>query len=140
MFLIDANIFLELMLDQSKADECERFLGEVQKGHQEAIITDLALDSILIIMEAKHKRSSELATFLTSLADYEGLRPYWLSVVDRIHATEHMDELGLDFEDATQVEVCKRLSLDGIVTFDRDFDGLKGIKKLEPREILRRHS
>lgn len=136
MFLIDTNIFLELMLDQERADECERFLEEVKQGRQEAIITDLVLDSILLIMESKHKRPSELAMFLISLADYKGLQLYWLSVIDRAHATEHMDKLGLDFEDSTLVEVCKRLSLDGIVSFDRHFNNSR-IRKLEPKEIVR---
>ena len=48
MLLIDANIFLELMLDQARADECEEFLAAVEEGAQEGIITDLILDLSLI--------------------------------------------------------------------------------------------
>ena len=32
MYFIDANIFLELTLDQDKADDCEVFLKRVQNG------------------------------------------------------------------------------------------------------------
>ena len=114
------------MLDQKRASGCEEYLKEVRQGRQEAIITDLVLDSILIIMESKSKLPSELASFLALLADYKGLKLYWLSIIDRLHATDHMNELDLDFEDSTLVEVCRRLSLDGIVSFDRDFDRLSG--------------
>ncbi len=136
MLLIDANIFLELMLDQARADECEDFFATVEEGAQEAIITDLILDSILIVMESKGKTASELATFLSSIATYRGLKLYWLSLVDRLHATVHMSRTGLDFEDSTTLEAYRRLSVDGIVSFDKDFDGLPSMKRLEPKDLL----
>lgn len=136
MLLIDANIFLELMLDQAKADECERFLAAVEDGSQRAFITDLTLDSILIIMENKGKSPSELATFISSIATYRGLKLYWLSLVDRLHATVHMSRRGLDFEDSTTLEAARRLAAEGIVSFDKDFDGLPDARRLEPKDLL----
>ncbi len=136
MFLIDANIFLELMLDQARADECERFLLAVEEGTREAIITDLILDSIIIVMESKGKEASELATFISSIASYKGLRLYWLSPVDRLHATVHMSRTGLDFEDSTTLEAARRLSVEGIVSFDEDFDGLPEVQRLEPEDLF----
>ena len=136
MLLIDANIFLELLLDQARADECERFLAAVEEGTQETFITDLILDSILIIMEEKGKTPSELATFISSVATYKGLRLYWLSLVDRLHATVHMSQMGLDFEDSTTLEASRRLSTRGIVSFDKHFDGLPDIRRLEPKDLL----
>jgi predicted nucleic acid-binding protein len=136
MLLIDANIFLELMLDQARADECERLLTAVEEGTREAIITDLILDSVLIVMENKGKGPSELATFISSIATYKGLRLYWLSLVDRLHATVHMSRMGLDFEDSTTFEAGRRLSVEGIVSFDADFDGLSEIRRLEPRDLF----
>lgn len=136
MLLIDANIFLELMLDQARADECERFLAAVEQGSQEAFITDLILDSILLVMENRGKDAQELSTFISSVATYKGLKLYWLSLVDRLHATSHMSYLGLDFEDSTTLEAGRRLSVKGIVSFDKDFDGLPEIKRLEPKDLL----
>mgnify|MGYP001098694406 CR=1 FL=1 len=136
MFLIDANIFLELMLDQARADECEKFLTAVEVGSKEAFITDLTLDSVLIIMEDKGKDATELATFISSIATYRGLRLYWLSLVDRLHATVHMSRTGLDFEDSTTLEASRRLSAEGIVSFDKDFDGIHDTRRLEPKDLL----
>ena len=139
MLLIDANIFLELMLDQDRADECERFLATVEDGSQRAFITDLTLDSILIIMENKGKSPSELAMFISSIATYRGLKLYWLSLIDRLHATVHMSKTGLDFEDSTTLEAARRLSAEGIVSFDKDFEGLPDTLRLEPKELLQRY-
>jgi predicted nucleic acid-binding protein len=136
MLLIDANIFLELMLDQARADECERFLAAVEDGSKEAFITDLTLDSILIILESRGRDAAELATFISSIATYRGLRLYWLSLVDRLHATVHMSRTGLDFEDSTTLEACRRLSAEGIVSFDKDFDGLPDVARLEPKDLF----
>ncbi len=136
MRLIDANIILELLLDQDRADECGDLLAVIKDGDQDVIITDLVLDSILIVMESRGKKPSELATFLSSIAAFKGLKLYWLSLLDRLHATEHMVQTGLDFEDATAYEVCRRLSLDGIVSFDKHFEGLPGLQRFEPKDLL----
>jgi len=134
--LIDANIFLELMLDQARADECERFLAEIERGTQEAFITDLILDRIVLVMESRGKDAEELCTFISSVATYKGLKLYWLSLVDRLYATSHMSRLGLDFEDSTTLEAGRKLSVKGIVSFDKDFDGLPEIRRLEPKDLL----
>jgi len=138
MFLIDANIFLELMLGQSRADECEAFLADVEDGSKEAVITDLTLDSILIVLEHKGRDASDLARFILSIASYRGLRLYWLSLVDRLHAVAHMDQTGLDFEDSTMLETYMRLKVEGIVSFDRDFNEVEGVKRIEPRDLIHR--
>lgn len=138
MFLINSNIFLELILGQARADECEAFLAEVEEGSREAVITDLTLDSILIAMEHRGRDASDLAKFILSISSYRGLKMYWLSLVDRFHAVAHMDRLGLDFEDSTVLETCLRLKAEGIVSFDRDFDGVEGVRRIEPRDLPHR--
>ncbi len=51
MYFIDANIFLELALDQDKADDCEFFLKRVQNGGLRGVIKDFLIDAIIIVME-----------------------------------------------------------------------------------------
>jgi len=135
MLLLDANIFLEILLDQTRSLECEHFLKTVEAGTQQAILTDLTLDSILIVMESRGKSPSELATFLSSIAAYRGLRLHWLSLSDRLHATEHMRRTHLDFEDSAIYEAGRRLHVDAVVSFDKHFDKLPGLKRLEPKDL-----
>jgi predicted nucleic acid-binding protein len=44
-------------------------------------------------------------------------------------------ELGLDFDDALQPYVAKKLNLK-IISFDRHFDGVEGLIRLRPIDVL----
>jgi len=132
---VDSNVFLELELDQERADECEVFLNKVKMGLLKAVTTGFHIDSILIIMENYGKSPSDLKTFLSSLLSYKGLEVYLLSILDRISATRWMDELKLDLDDAIAYHVMKRLNIDTIVSYDRHFDSIKDITRLEPSQL-----
>lgn len=136
MYLIDANIFLELQLDQERADECENLLLAVQRGKINALLTDLVLDSILIVMEDKGKHPSDLETFLMSLSSLKGLRIYVLTLLDRLEATRIMRECHLEFEDSTLVRTARKLRVDRVISFDRHFDKAEGISRVEPADIV----
>jgi predicted nucleic acid-binding protein len=136
LYLIDANIFLELMLDQAKADECEKFLTLVHKDKREALVTDLTLDSVLIVLENKGRKPSDLRLFLSSIASYKGMTIYFLALSDRLGATRLMEDLKLDYEDSTVAQVAKRLSVEGVVSFDKDFDRVQSILRVEPAALF----
>jgi len=128
-------VFLELELDRERADECEVFLNKVKSGLLKAVTTGFHIDRILIIMENYGKSPSDLKTFLSSLLSYKGLEVYLLSILDRISATRWMDELKLDLDDAIAYHVMKRLNIDTIVSYDRHFDSIKDITRLEPSQL-----
>ena len=132
MYFVDANIFLELLLEQKRADHCESFLTKIKNGKDEAVITDFLVDTILLVLERHGKGSAELATFVSSLSAYKGLRVYFLSLADRLFATRHMKEFGLDFDDATAYQAMKRMNINTLVSFDDDFDVIDGITRMEP--------
>lgn len=136
MYFIDANIFLELLLDQEKADDCEAFLEKVRDGSLKAATTDFIIDSIVLVMEKEGKKPSELSLFLSSLIGYRGLETYFLSLYDRIQATKHMQKFGLDFDDSTAYQAMRSLHTDQAVSFDKHFDKITNVTRLEAREIL----
>jgi len=135
VYFVDSNIFLELELDQERADECEVFLDKVKMGALKAIITCFHIDSILIVMENYGKKPHELRKFISSLYGYKGLRIYYLSLLDRISATKHMEKHGLDFDDALAYSVMKKLGINKIVSYDKHFDSLRDIIRLEPSQV-----
>ena len=61
VYFIDSNIFLELELDQERADEREVFLNKVKIGVLKAISTCFHIDSILIVMENHGEKPYEKA-------------------------------------------------------------------------------
>ena len=133
MYLIDANIFLELELGQKKSLECQELLNMVKDGKIEAIISDITIDSIVIVMENFKKTWREIAIFLTSLLMYKGLRIHSLNMADKIAAAELMGKYSLDFEDSAVLQILvSRSHLKGLISYDRDFDNIPGIKRLEP--------
>ena len=134
-YFIDSNVFLELELDQERADECEVFLNKVGRGLVRAVITGFHIDGILIIMENYGKSSDDLKTFLSSLLGYKGLEVYLLSLIDRISATKWMNEFNLDLDDAIAYHVMKRFNIDKIVSYDKHFDSIKDIIRLEPSQL-----
>jgi hypothetical protein len=136
LYLIDANLFLEILLQQQKANDCERFLAKVRDGEVEALVTDFLIDAIVLVMENHGKNPADLATFISSLSAYRGLNIYFLSIADRLLATEHMKKFGLDFDDATTYQTMKRMNITTLVSFDDDFDVVKGLKRTEPDASL----
>jgi len=135
LYFVDANVFLELLLKQHRADHCETFLTRIKDGKDEAVITDFLVDAIALVLERHGKSSVELATFISSLSAYKGLRVYFLSLADRLFATRHMKEFGLDFDDATTYQAIKRTNVNTVVSFDTDFDGIEGITRMEPDKV-----
>ncbi|MCS4538082.1 MAG: type II toxin-antitoxin system VapC family toxin [Thaumarchaeota archaeon] len=135
--LIDANIFLELELGQSRSSECKEFLSQVARGRIKAVTTDFILDSVALVMEDKRSPPKDIRKFFVSLALYNGLSIYSLDLKDRIVAAEEMIRERLDFDDSTSIAAMKRLKIKDIVSFDKDFDKAKALTRVEPRDILR---
>ena len=135
--LIDANIFLELELGQSRSSECKEFLSQVARGRIKAVTTDFILDSVALVMEDKRSPPKDIRKFFVSLALYNGLSIYSLDLKDRIVASEEMIRERLDFDDSTSIAAMRRLKIKDIVSFDKDFDGAKALTRVEPRDILR---
>jgi len=134
MFLIDANIFLEVLLEQKRYRECEEFLEKVRKGEIEASISRFSLYSIELIM-IRYGKIEELKLFLTLLSTFRGLTVITTSPIDDIHVLEAMKNFNLDFDDALNYYIVKKYGMKGIVSFDKHFDKTD-ISRVEPIDVL----
>ncbi len=135
-YLVDANIFLELQLGQQKADICEKVLRKFSVGELEGLLVDFAIDTIVIVMENYGKGANEIRTFLSSLVGYKGLSIHFSSLIDRIMATNHMRDYGLDFDDALTLQAMKENRVDKIISYDKDFEKVPFIKRVQPENLL----
>ncbi len=135
--LIDANIFLEVELAQEHAEACKRFLAKVKDGLVRAAITDFHVDSIALVMENYGKGWKDLAIFLASLFLYKGLVIYPIGMGGRLRATHLMRDYGLDFDDALALQAMKDLSIETLVSYDRDFDSVDWVKRVTPEELMK---
>ena len=138
MYLIDANIFLEVSLGQSKGERCKAVLRKNQEGALHGIITDFHIDSIVVVMENYKLGWKEIATFLLSLLKYKGLRIQSMMLTDKIRATSHIKEHGLDFDDALAYQCMVENDIKEIISYDKHFDRLDNIKRIVPEKLTKK--
>ena len=118
MYLLDTNIFLELFLDQDKADDVERLLRTAPK--ERLYISEFSLYSVGIIL-FRRKLFDVFVRFVEDLIITGGIKLLRLSVEDTKKLAEVSQRFGLDFDDAYQYAVAERYGLT-VVSFDSDFD------------------
>ncbi len=129
--LIDTNIMLEILLNQKKAQICLDFLEKVRAGIVEAVVSTFTIDSILIELEKNHHNAEFMRSFLLSLLGHRGMKIYTPTIDDRLKATAHLG-FGLDYEDALTLQCAISNNEKEIMSFDKDFDKIKVIKRIEP--------
>jgi predicted nucleic acid-binding protein len=131
MLLIDTNVFLELFLGQEKAEECEKFLQEISMGVLEAVVSKFTIHAI----EASLNNSTLILTFLRNVQNSLGLDVYETSIEEEMAASMLMDKIKLDFDDAMQYYLAKKLGVEAIVSYDKHFD-VVDIRRKEPSGFL----
>ena len=137
MLGLDANIFLEVELAQERAEECLDLLEKIKDGLITASVSDFTVDGIVLIMEQKGKDWKSIRKFLLSLFQYQGLIIYKSTTADKIAATDHMAAYSLDFEDSLTLQCALANNCSALVSFDKDFNSVKEIKRITPAEALR---
>ena len=130
MFLIDTNVWLELLLDQEKAGEVRRFFRE--NDASTLFISEFSLYSIGIIL-SKLDRDNTFKDFLTDTIEDSGVSRIMLDIEDLKKFPALRQRFHLDFDDAYQYIAADKHDLI-IVSFDGDFDGTEKGRKA-PAEI-----
>ena len=120
MYLIDTNIFLEILLKQDKSESCKLFLKEnVNFLH----VSDFTLHSIGVILF----KQNEEDLFLTFIADIlPKVRLISLPKSKYQEVLKNKKHFGLDFDDSYQYSVCAHFGLK-LTTMDQDFKKVKDI-------------
>ncbi|MDO8460306.1 MAG: type II toxin-antitoxin system VapC family toxin [Nanoarchaeota archaeon] len=130
--LIDANIFLEVLLEQQSSGRCKAFLNLLKTGEQKAILTTFSIDSIILSMYRERVKEEKIKIFLRSLSQYKGLKIYSISLRDRFEALDQIKRYNLDYEDAITLQAAISTKCSSILSFDRHFDRVKELKREEP--------
>jgi len=125
IYLVDSNVWLELLLEQERAEEVRQFLQAVRTD--EFALTEFTLYSIGIITSRLNKKDV-FAAFLSDVLEETGIKRISLSLTDLMELLSAMQEQDLDFDDAYQYVAAKNNDLI-LVSFDRDFDKTDIIRK-----------
>ena len=123
MYLVDTNIFLEILLMQNKKDECEQFLNE---NIENLNITDVSLHSIGVIL-FKYNKEKYFEKFINDIFPHIHLTTLPVDLYKDIDYAKEKQKL--DFDDAYQYSTAKYYKLK-IVTMDNDYKKINDIKVL----------
>ena len=118
LYLLDTNIFLELLLDQKEAASVQALL--TTRAPADLHISDLAFHSIGIILYQK-KAAQLFSDFVRDLFGEGGITILSLTSEDILRVEQVAAAFGLDFDDAYQYIVAEKFDL-VLVSFDTDFD------------------
>ncbi|MEW6202617.1 MAG: PIN domain-containing protein [bacterium] len=133
MFLVDTNIWLEIILAQKKANEARRFLQKTDSTG--LFITDFSIYSIGIFL-LHNKNPKAFIEFLNDLLFQSGTQVVRVKIDEIQRVVKISQRFNLDFDDAYQYFAAEENDLI-IISYDSDFDRTERGRK-KPLEILTR--
>ncbi len=133
-YLIDTNIFLEVLLNQDNKESCLTLLKLIEKGEIRVIVTSFALHSIAIILE-KLKGIDYYRDFLEIITTSEGLMTYSTTPQDEIEICKISKRFNLTFDDSLHYFVTKTFKLK-LVSLDSDLDKTD-IIRVHPEDVIK---
>lgn len=123
MFLVDTNVFLEILLDQDKKDDCKAFLNN-NIGNLN--ITDFSLHSIGVIL-FRYGKEDIFRRFVEDVMPNTKLLFLPMELYREVVNVRKI--VKLDFDDAYQYSIAKYHGLK-VVTMDKDFERIKDVETL----------
>ncbi|MDK2906318.1 MAG: hypothetical protein PWQ66_279 [Petrotoga sp.] len=123
MFLVDTNVFLEILLNQDKKDDCKAFLNN-NIGNLN--ITDFSLHSIGVIL-FRYGKEDIFRKFVEDVMPNTKLLFLPMELYREVVNVRKI--LKLDFDDAYQYSIAKYHGLK-VVTMDKDFERIKDVETL----------
>jgi predicted nucleic acid-binding protein len=121
MYLIDTNIFLEILLEQEKSNECKDFLD---KNIDSLNISDFTLHSIGVIL-FRQKEDQSFLRFISDTLIRVNLLSLPINKYKEVVIIKN--NLGLGFDDSYQYSICRQFNLT-LVTMDKDFKRVKDVE------------
>lgn len=119
MIWVDASVWLEIALGQSRAKECEHFLEQAQK--EPLFTSDFDVYSIILTMLKHKKTADDVKTFLGVLAGFSRLTIFRPPALIIFESLGKMQELRLTLDDCLAFASMQHLGIRKLATLDSDF-------------------
>jgi len=130
-YLIDTNIWLEILLDQEKSEEASEFLSNIDSNL--LAISDFSLHSIILIL-TKLKEYKTAKMFLNDINN-SGVNILTIKYKNLDKVIDIINQFNIDFDDAYQYYLSKEYKLI-LISFDKDFDKTD-IKRKTPTDFIK---
>ena len=129
---MDANIFLEIALEDNRNEECKNFIIEILSNKIKAYTSDFIIYTCLIQLQFKSKENikkmKEFLIFINSL-NINIIKPT-LNEISKVMG--FMEKYNLDFDDGLVISYMVNNNIKNLISFDKDFDKVDIIKRKEP--------
>jgi len=130
-YLIDSNIFLEILLDQNKAQEAKDALSTVEVN--DFFASDFTFHSVGVRL-FKEGLFDKFRSLVSEMIDQAGMFILPLHQEDTEQLISVATRFNLDFDDAYQYVAAEKYNLQ-IVSFDSDFDRTER-KRFTQQQVL----
>ena len=137
MRFVDTNVFLRYLTgdDEIKAQACYQLFQRVNQGEEELFTCEAIVSEVVYVLSstrAPYRLShNEIRDRLVPILTLRGLRlsqkRVYLEALDLYASAPY-----LDFEDALAVAHMKQRGIEEIVSYDRDFDRIAEVQRVEP--------
>jgi len=130
---VDANIFLRFLTkdDPQKGLRCKKLLEKAQRGETELYTSHLVVAEVMWTLQSRYKLTREdIAEKMRVILEIGGLKVDSVSLLQS--ALLLYEKAHISFIDAYNVVLMKAEGIKEVVSFDKDFDKLKFVKRIEP--------
>ena len=131
MYLLDTNIWLERLLDQSQSATVGELLGRLPLD--QILMSDFTLHSLGVILH-RWRQHAVFAAFVQDVLLDGGVALVSLPAAAMTDVVAAMDGFGLDFDDAYQYVVAARENA-SLISFDAHFDQTDR-SRMTPAQVL----
>lgn len=133
MYFIDTNIFLRHLLQDHAihSPKASAFLKKVENGEIRVRTNDIVIFEVVFTLDRSYKKSKkEIQKAFLPLILLPGIMLPGKRRFKRVF--ELYTSLNLPFADVYHTVCMEKLKLTQIVTFDREFDRISGVVRIEP--------
>ena len=137
MKFLDTNVILRYLTrdDEAKAEACYRLFQRVREGKEELVACEAIVTEVVYVLSSPRApyrlNHREIRDRLLPILTLRSLRipqkQVYIRALDVYAASP-----ALDFEDALAVAHMERQRLTEIVSYDKDFDLVAGLQRVEP--------
>ena len=130
---LDTNIFLRHLLcdDPAQSPRATAYFQAIEQGLRKARISDIVVFEVVFTLERGYRRSkTEIQSAVLPLLELPGMllpRKRKFREVFRLYIDKN-----ISFADAYHAVMMRKLNLSEIVSFDRDFDRIPAVTRVEP--------
>ena len=132
---LDTNIllrhFLQDVPDQSR--RASAYIGRIEAGERQVRVSDLVIFEIVYTLQRQYRQPKDkIRDGVLAILDLPGIILTGKRRYRRIF--DLYVNLNISFADSYHVVLMQQRSISDIVSFDREFDRVPGIRRVEPSE------